>query len=33
LPQADHQQPFEGRQLALIEDRTDPVRAHGILLA
>src|SRR5262245_22448278 len=33
LPQADHQQPFEGTQLAFLEDRTGPVREHGTLLA
>src|SRR5215813_4965684 len=33
LPQADHQQPFEGMQLALLKDRTGPVREHGTLLA
>jgi hypothetical protein len=33
LPQADHQQPFEGRQLAFLKDRTGPVREHGKLLA
>jgi hypothetical protein len=33
LPQADHQQPFEGRPLALLEDRPGPIRAHGKLLA
>src|SRR5262249_11837603 len=33
LPKADHQQPFKGTQLALLEDRTGPVRAHGKLLA
>src|SRR5215468_2303447 len=32
-PQADHQQPVEGPQLALLEDRMGPVRAHGTLLA
>jgi hypothetical protein len=33
LPQAHHQQPFEGAQLALFEDRPGPVREHGTLLA
>src|SRR5919109_214904 len=33
LPQAHHQQPFEGTQLALFEDRAGPVREHGKLLA
>src|SRR5262245_23515563 len=33
LPQANHQQPFKGAQLALLEDRTGPVREHGKLLA
>src|SRR5215470_18884221 len=33
LPQAHHQQPFEGTQLALFEDRTGPVCEHGKLLA
>src|SRR2546426_9262625 len=33
LPQAHHQQPFAGTQLALFEDRTGPVREHGKLLA
>src|SRR5262249_17989395 len=33
LPHAHHQQPFEGTQLALFEDRAGPVRAHGTLLA
>src|SRR5215813_5200307 len=33
LPQADHEQPFEGTQLALLKDRTGPVREHGKLLA
>src|SRR6266568_5510209 len=33
LPQAHYQQPFEGTQLALFEDRTGPVREHGKLLA
>src|SRR5215470_3384435 len=33
LPQANHQQPVEGPQLALLEDRTGPIRAHGKLLA
>src|SRR5262245_63010506 len=32
LPQAHHQQPFKGAQLALLEDRTGPVREHGKLL-
>src|SRR4030095_11538085 len=32
LPQAHHQQPFAGTQLALFEDRTGPVREHGKLL-
>src|SRR5712692_750802 len=32
-PQADPQQPFEGPQLALLEDRSSPVREHGKLLA
>src|SRR6516162_7463520 len=32
LPQADDQQPVEGMQLALLEDRTGPVREHGKLL-
>src|SRR5439155_18259750 len=32
LPQAHHQQPFEGTQLALFEDRAGPVREHGKLL-
>src|SRR3989442_5226492 len=32
LPPAHHQQPFEGAQLALFEDRTGPVREHGKLL-
>src|SRR5262249_2208678 len=32
-PQAHYQQPFEGAQLALLEDRTGPVREHGTLLA
>src|SRR5262249_11743037 len=32
-PQAHHQQPFEGPQLALLEDRTGPIREHGKLLA
>jgi hypothetical protein len=32
-PQANHQQPFAGPQLALLEDRTGPVREHGKLLA
>src|SRR2546422_6872617 len=33
LPQADHHQPFEGTQLALLKDRTGPVREPGQLLA
>jgi len=33
LPQANHEQPFEGTQLALFEDRTGPIREHGKLLA
>src|ERR687888_1255344 len=33
LPQANHQQPFEGTQLALCEDRPGPIREHGKLLA
>src|SRR5207253_6969221 len=33
LPQADHEQPFAGTQLALFEDRTGPVREHGKQLA
>src|SRR5215510_1281594 len=33
LPQTNHQQPFEGTQLTLFEDRTGPVREHGKLLA
>jgi hypothetical protein len=33
LLQANHQQPFVGTQLALLEDRTGPVREHGKLLA
>src|SRR5919202_6546372 len=33
LPQAHHQQPFKGSQLALLEDRPGPVREHGKLLA
>src|SRR6266446_2955645 len=32
-PQANHQQPCEGPQLALREDRTGPVREHGKQLA
>src|SRR2546425_12936231 len=32
LPPAHHQQPFEGAQFALFEDRTGPVREHGKLL-
>src|SRR5215510_3541372 len=32
LPQAHHQQPVEGPQLALFEDRTGPIREHGKLL-
>src|SRR5262249_14263551 len=32
LPQAHHHQPFKGAQLALLEDRTGPVREHGKLL-
>src|SRR5262249_20628252 len=33
LPQANHQQPFGGTQLALLKNRTGPVREHGTLLA
>src|SRR4030095_10381363 len=33
LPQADHHQPVEGAQTALLKDRTGPVREHGELLA
>src|SRR5215831_2343340 len=33
LPQTNHQQPVAGTQLALFEDRTGPVRAHGKRLA
>src|SRR5215510_7453944 len=33
LPPAEHQQPCEGTQLALLKDRTGPVREHGKLLA
>jgi hypothetical protein len=33
LPQTNHQQPFEGTQLALLKDRTGPIREHGKLLA
>src|SRR5437867_132145 len=33
VPQANHEQPFDGTQLALLEDRTGPVREHGKLLA
>jgi hypothetical protein len=33
LPQAHHQQPCKGSQLALLKDRTGPVREHGKLLA
>ena len=33
LPQAHHQHPFQGPQLAFLEDRTRPVREHGTLLA
>src|SRR4029434_4170650 len=33
LPQAHHQQPFKGPQLALLKDRTGPIREHGKLLA
>jgi hypothetical protein len=33
LPQATDQQPVEGPQLALLEDRTGPIREHGKLLA
>jgi hypothetical protein len=33
LPQANDQQPVEGPQLALLEDRTGPIREHGKLLA
>jgi hypothetical protein len=33
LPQAQPQQPFEGPQLTLLEDRTGPIREHGKLLA
>jgi hypothetical protein len=33
LSQAHHQQPIEGPQLALLEDRTGPIRKHGTLLA
>src|SRR4029453_12813868 len=33
LPQANHEQPAEGPQLALLEDRTGPIRAYGKLLA
>jgi len=32
-PQANHQQLFAGTSLALLDDRTGPVRAHGTLLA
>src|SRR5262249_35486874 len=32
-PQAQHQQPCKGSHLALLEDRTGPVREHGKLLA
>ena len=33
LPQANHQQPFEGTQLTVLEDRIGRVREHGKLLA
>jgi hypothetical protein len=33
LPQANDPQPVEGPQLALLEDRTGPIREHGKLLA
>src|SRR5215510_4011407 len=33
LPQANDQQPVKGPQLALLEDRTGPIREHGKLLA
>src|SRR5215471_11392865 len=33
LPQAHHQQPVEGPQLAFLEDRTGPIREYGKLLA
>src|SRR5215471_1301166 len=33
LPQANDQQPIEGSQLALLEDRTGPICEHGKLLA
>src|SRR6266571_4401761 len=33
VPQANHEQPFDGTQLTLLEDRTGPVREHGKLLA
>src|SRR5215510_14879601 len=33
LPQAHHQQPFKGAQLALLEDRAGPVCEHGKQLA
>src|SRR5215831_10252714 len=33
LPQAHHQQPFGGTQLALLENRPGPVREQGKLLA
>jgi hypothetical protein len=32
LPQTNDQQPVEGMQLALLEDRPGPIRAHGKLL-
>src|SRR5215468_284536 len=32
LPQAHDQQPVEGRQLALLDERTGPIRAQGKLL-
>jgi uncharacterized LabA/DUF88 family protein len=33
LPEAYHQQPFDRTQLALLEDRTGPIRKHGKVLA